>query len=58
MCYILAYLIFVPIAKELAARLDNPSISTATALALGAVASFNLILPFACDNLSSRRTIG
>ncbi len=45
MCYILAYVIFVPIAKELAARLDNPSISTATALALGAVASFNLVYP-------------
>lgn len=44
MCYILAYVIFVPIAKELAARLDNPSISTATALALGAVASFLSIL--------------
>lgn len=24
MCYILAYVIFVPIAKELAVRLDNP----------------------------------
>jgi GntP family gluconate:H+ symporter len=45
MCYILAYVIFVPIAKELAARLDNPPISTATALALGAVASFNLVYP-------------
>lgn len=45
MCYILAYVIFIPIAKELAARLDNPSISTATALALGAVASFNLVYP-------------
>lgn len=45
MCYILAYVIFVPIAKELAARLDNPHISTATILALGAVASFNLVYP-------------
>lgn len=45
MCYILAYVIFIPIAKELSARLDNPSVSTATALALGAVASFNLIYP-------------
>lgn len=45
MCYILAYVIFVPIAKELAARLDNPPISTATILALGAVASFNLVYP-------------
>ncbi|MGA9188523.1 MAG: hypothetical protein WB014_08205 [Methanosarcina sp.] len=43
--YILTYVIFVPIAKELAARLDNPSISTATALALGTVASFNLFYP-------------
>nr|WP_292389174.1 GntP family permease [Methanosarcina sp. UBA5] len=45
MCYILAYVIFIPIAKELASRLDNPPISTATALALGAVASFNLVYP-------------
>lgn len=45
MCYILAYVIFIPIAKELATRLDNPHISTATALALGAVASFNLVYP-------------
>lgn len=29
----------------MAARLDNPPISTATALALGAVASFNLVYP-------------
>jgi GntP family gluconate:H+ symporter len=34
MYYILAYVIFVPIGKELAARLDNPLISTATSLAL------------------------
>jgi GntP family gluconate:H+ symporter len=45
MCYILAYVIFIPIAKELATKLNNPSISTATALALGAVASFNLVYP-------------
>lgn len=45
MCYILAYVIFIPIARELAARLDNPPVSTATALALGAVASFNLVYP-------------
>lgn len=45
MCYILAYVIFIPIAKELAAKLDNPSISTATSLALGAAASFNLVYP-------------
>jgi len=45
MCYILAYVIFVPIAKELAARFDNPPISTATILALEAVASFNLVYP-------------
>lgn len=45
MCYILAYVIFIPITKELAARLDDPLISTATALALGAVASFNLVYP-------------
>lgn len=45
MLYILAYVIFVPIAKELASRLDNPPISTATALALGVVASFNLFYP-------------
>ncbi len=45
MCYILAYVIFIPIAKELASRLNYPYISTATALALGAVASFNLVYP-------------
>lgn len=45
MCCILAYVIFVPIAKELAARLGNPSISTATALAMGTLASFNLVYP-------------
>ena len=45
MCCILAYVIFVPIAKELADRLNNPSISTATALALGTLASFNLVYP-------------
>ncbi|AKB52983.1 putative permease [Methanosarcina barkeri str. Wiesmoor] len=44
-CYILAYVIFIPIAKELASRLDNPSISTATLLALGAVVSFNFFYP-------------
>ncbi|HEY3362409.1 MAG TPA: hypothetical protein VGK06_11480 [Methanosarcina sp.] len=44
-CYILAYVIFVPIAKELAARIDNPFISTATSLALEAVASFNFVYP-------------
>ena len=43
--HILAYVIFIPIAKELAARLDNPSISTATVLALGAVTSFNFVYP-------------
>ncbi|MCQ1535962.1 GntP family permease [Methanosarcina sp. KYL-1] len=45
MCCILAYVIFVPIAKELSSKLHNPSISTATALALGALASFNLVYP-------------
>ncbi|MDQ1275921.1 MAG: gluconate:H+ symporter, GntP family [Euryarchaeota archaeon] len=45
MCYILAYVIFIPIAKELSSRLNYPSVSTATALALGAVASFNLVYP-------------
>lgn len=45
MCYILAYVIFIPIAKELASRLHRPFISTATSLALGAVASFNLVYP-------------
>jgi GntP family gluconate:H+ symporter len=44
-CCILAYVIFVPIAKESAARLNNPPISTATALALGTLASFNLVYP-------------
>jgi len=42
-CYTLAYVVFFPITKELAARLDNPSISTATAL--GAVVSFIIVYP-------------
>lgn len=45
MCYILAYIIFIPIAKELSSRFNYPPISTATALALGAVVSFNLVHP-------------
>jgi GntP family gluconate:H+ symporter len=45
MCCILAYVIFVPISRELASRLKIPPISTATALALGALASFNLVYP-------------
>lgn len=45
MCYILAYVIFIPIAKELSSRLNYLPISTASALALGAVASFNLVYP-------------
>ena len=46
MCYILAYVIFIPIAKELATKLNYPLISTATSLEPGAVASFNLVYPF------------
>ena len=45
MCYILTYVIFIPIARELASKLDNPSISTAISLALGAVVLFNLVYP-------------
>ncbi len=61
MCYILAYVIFIPIAKELSSRLNYPPISTATALALGAVASFNLVYPSppviisAAEELSANR---
>lgn len=45
MCCILAYVIFVPISREVASRLDIPPVSTATALALGTLASFNLVYP-------------
>lgn len=60
MCYILAYVIFIPIAKELSSRFNYPPISTATALALGAVASFNLVYPSpviisAAEELSANR---
>ena len=43
--YILAYVIFIPIATELATKLNNPSISTATALLSVVVASFNVTYP-------------
>jgi len=42
-CDTLADVIFVPITKELAAKLDNPPISTGTALSPEAVTSFNLV---------------
>ncbi len=43
MCYILVYIVFVPIARELVARPDNPFISTATILSLVVVVSFCLV---------------
>ena len=60
MCYILAYVIFILIVKELATRLNYPPISTATALALGDVASFNLVYPYpviisAAEELSANK---
>ena len=55
-CQILADVIFVPITKELAAKLDNPSISTATALSLEAVTSFNLVY-LACNNSAAEEPL-
>ena len=52
--------IFILIVKELATRLNYPPISTATALALGDVASFNLVYPYpviisAAEELSANK---
>ncbi|WP_406656697.1 GntP family permease [Methanolobus sp. ZRKC2] len=45
MCCILAYVIFIPVAKDLSARLGISRAVSATALGLGTLASFNLVYP-------------
>ena len=45
MCSILAYVMFIPIAKEIGSRLKIPISAVATSLSLGTLASFNLIYP-------------
>ncbi|MHC1599753.1 MAG: GntP family permease [Candidatus Methanospirareceae archaeon] len=45
MCCILAYVIFIPIARETAAKLKMPIGVVATSLSLGTLASYELIYP-------------
>ncbi|MBN1134034.1 MAG: GntP family permease [Methanosarcinaceae archaeon] len=45
MCSILAFVIFIPIAREIGYRLRLPSSTIAMSLGLGTLASFNLIYP-------------
>lgn len=45
MCCILAYVIFIPIAREIAAKLKIPIGVAATSLSLGTLASYELIYP-------------
>lgn len=45
MCCILAYVVFIPLAKEIKTKLQLPKGLAATALVLGTLASYNLIYP-------------
>jgi GntP family gluconate:H+ symporter len=45
MCCILAYVIFIPVAREISTRLGSPRGVAATALGLGTLASFSLVYP-------------
>lgn len=45
MCCILAYVIFIPVARDLSTRLGTSKAVSATALGLGTLASFNLVYP-------------
>ena len=45
MCCILAYVIFIPVARDLSSRLGRSRSVSATALGLGTLASFNLVYP-------------
>jgi len=45
MCCILAYVIFIPIAREIASKLEIPVGVAATSLSLGTLASYELIYP-------------
>ena len=45
MCCILAYVIFVPVAREIKTREGFPKVLTASALVFGTLASYNLVYP-------------
>ncbi len=45
MCCILAYVVFIPLAKEIKTKLQLPKGFAATVLVLGTLASYNLIYP-------------
>jgi GntP family gluconate:H+ symporter len=45
MCCILAYVVFIPLAKEIRTKLQLPKGLAATTLVLGTLASYNLIYP-------------
>lgn len=45
MCCILAYVIFIPVAREISTRLNSQRGVAATALGLGTLASFSLVYP-------------
>jgi GntP family gluconate:H+ symporter len=45
MCCILAYVIFIPVAKEIRIKQDFPKVLTASTLVFGTLASYNLVYP-------------
>lgn len=45
MCCILAYVIFIPVAREIKTREGFPKVLTASALVFGTLASYNLVYP-------------
>jgi GntP family gluconate:H+ symporter len=45
MCCILAYVIFIPVAKEIRIRKGLPKVLTASVLVFGTLASYNLVYP-------------
>lgn len=45
MCCILAYVIFIPVAREIKIREGFPKVLTASALVFGTLASYNLVYP-------------
>ncbi|WP_340818906.1 TRAP transporter large permease subunit [Methanolobus sp. WCC4] len=45
MCCILAYVIFIPVAKEIRIRQELPKVLTASVLVFGTLASYNLVYP-------------
>ncbi|SFM15541.1 GntP family permease [Methanolobus profundi] len=45
MCCILAYVIFIPVAKEIRIKKELPKVLTASVLVFGTLASYNLVYP-------------